>query len=71
MRSFKKYQAAKRSLSEEQDIRKMILMNRVTRLIHLVLFKYRQRQTVSYSARYVMDSSRILNQKEEEEVERS
>ena len=53
---------------DEQDIQKMIAMNRVTRLIHKMRFKARQRRTVSYFSKYVLSEKDIDDNKEPADV---
>ena len=52
--SFKKFKIAKMRLWEEEDVQKMLALNRVTRVMHKLMFKPRQRRTVSYFRRYVL-----------------
>ena len=44
---------------DEQDIKNMISLNRVTRLIHKIRFKARQRKAVSYFSKYVLSDKDI------------
>lgn len=57
--SYKKWQIAQKRLMDEQDIQKIIFLNRVTRLIHKIRFKARQRRAVSYFRKYVLSDNDI------------
>ena len=52
--SYKKFKVAQERLQKEQDIQRIIDMNRISKLIHKVLFKTRQRRAIKYSRRFVI-----------------
>ena len=52
--SYKKFLVAQERLHKEQDIQRIIDMNRLTKVLHKILFKTRQRRTVGYFRRYVI-----------------
>ena len=58
-----RFKIARKRLLEEQDIRHLIQMNRITRLIHKDTFSSRQRRTVDYAHRYVITQSDVRNAK--------
>ncbi len=54
IRSFKKFEIAQKRLLDEQDLQKMIATNRITRFLHKLRFKARQRRAVSFFSKYLL-----------------
>ena len=59
--SQKKFKIARRRLNHELDVQRIVALNRITKLIQKLLFTARQRRTVAYSRKYVLQETDILN----------
>lgn len=65
--SYKKFLVAQERLHKEQDIQRIIDINRLTKVLHKVLFKTRQRRTVRYFRRHVITENDLPKGSEEEQ----
>lgn len=57
--SHKKMQVAQERLDAEYDIVNMLLLNRITRLLHKTNLSKRQRKTLTFSHKYVISASDV------------